>query len=139
MMGRGGGSVRTLSLTLFLGAAAFALACSSTTGPEVPDLSGSWTGANEQVGLTLSITEGRFGQVQGTGMLNAGSSGFPVVVRGEHRHPNVSLTLRLSEDQAIQLDGTLVEGAVVTGSLDGVGFDRLAIILSRLAVSGGVQ
>lgn len=117
-----------------LAAAAFALSCSTTTGPDLPDLSGSWTGANEQIGLTLTLSEGRFGDVQGTGMLNAGASGFPLVVQGEHRHPDVSLTLRISEDQEIQLDGTLVEGAVMSGSLNGPGFDRTAILLSRLAL-----
>ncbi len=128
-----GSGVRTLSALSVCAFLALFLSC-TTTGPEFPELTGSWSGANSQVGLTLALSEGRFGEIQGTGVLNSGSSAFSLVVEGQHRHPSVSLALRLSEQDQIRLEGTLVEGAVVTGSLDGLGFDRVAITLSRLAV-----
>lgn len=112
------------------------LSC-TTTGPELPELTGSWSGANNQVAVTLALREGRFGDVTGTGTLTSGSTAFSVAVEGQHRHPAVSLGLRLSEQDEIRLDGTLVEGVVVTGSLDGLGFDRVAITLSRLVLVTG--
>lgn len=109
------------------------LSC-TVTGPELPELTGSWSGENSQVGVTLTLREGRFGEVEGTGILNSGSSAFSLLVEGQHRHPAVSLALRLSEEDEIRLDGTVVEGVVLNGSLDGLGFDRVAITLSRLAI-----
>lgn len=134
MKGSGGRTTAALSVCAFL---ALFLSC-TTTGPELPELTGSWSGANSQVGLTLTLTEGRFGAVSGSGVLNSGSSAFSLLVEGQHRHPAVSLALRLSEQDQIRLEGTLVEGTVVTGSLDGLGFDRAAITLSRL-VAGSQQ
>lgn len=128
MKGSGGRTAGTVSVCAF---AVLFLSC-TVTGPELPELTGSWSGSNSQIGLTLTLSEGRFGEVSGTGILNSGSSAFPLVVEGEHRHPAVSLVLRLSEVDQIRLDGTLVEGSVLSGSVDGLGFDRVAIILSRL-------
>ena len=128
-----GSAGRTARSVLASASAILFLSC-SVTGPELPELTGSWSGANSQVGLTLTLTEGRFGTVQGTGVLNSGASAFPLVIEGQHRHPAVSLVLRLSEEDEIRLDGTLVENVVLNGSLDGLGFDRVAITLSRLAI-----
>lgn len=133
MMGSGGRAARTVSVCAF---AVLFLSC-TTTGPELPELTGSWSGANNQVAVTLALREGRFGDVTGTGTLTSGSTAFSVAVEGQHRHPAVSLALRLSEQDEIRLEGTLVEGVVVIGSLDGLGFDRVAITLSRLVLVTG--
>lgn len=109
------------------------LSCSTTTGPDLPELTGSWSGSNNQVGLVLTLSEGRFGEISGTGTLNSGSSAFPIVVKGTHRSPALSLQLRLTEEDQILLEGSVVEGSVILGSLDGLGFDRLAITLGRLS------
>ena len=114
-------------------------ACQTYMEPEetVPTATGSWSGMGAAgftiFELDLSLTEGDFGRITGSGRLTSpGRPTFNFVVRnGAHGHPDLLVTLATTNFVDVNFSGRFVDIHRVAGMINGSGFNNALVTLTR--------
>jgi hypothetical protein len=117
-------------------------ACQTYLEPEdaVPTATGTWSGLGAAgftiFELTLSITEGEFGRITGTGRLTSpGRQTFDFVVRnGAHGHPDLLLSLATANFVDVNFSGRFLEIDRIAGMINGSGFNNALVTINRAQV-----
>lgn len=101
-------------------------ACKSTD-PTPIDVTGSWSGANTELGWTLTMTLAQSGNaVTGTGSL----LGHPLTIRGGVAGATISVGLASPGYFAATYSGT-ISGNDIAGTVNESGFDNMPLDVSR--------
>jgi len=130
-MRRGRGTPGRLGLALAL-VLALAACGDNGTEPELPTVSGSWSGASQGMTLNLTLSEGVGGAVAGSGNISGGGLSTALIVRqGTHAHPDVSLVLGAQGYQDLNFTGRMSGETQIVGTLNGSGFDNYNFNLAR--------
>ncbi len=107
----------------------------SSTEPEpVPDpvVSGSWSGTSQGFTLNLTLNEGIGGAVSGSGNMTGPDGNLALIVRqGTHSYPNLSLVLGAAGYEDLNFAGKLVTETMISGTLNGSGFDDFNFNLTK--------
>lgn len=112
-------------------------ACDDTEEPELPTITGSWTGTSGEITMALSLFEGENGAISGSGTLSSQFASFPFRAQGGHLFPDVSLTLDMTGEneqltfEAVVAFDTLGVIPEMDASVTGGGFERFPITLAR--------
>ncbi len=118
-----------LALALVL---ALAACGDNGTEPELPTVSGSWSGTSQGMTLNLTLSEGVGGAVSGSGNIAGPDGNISLIVRqGTHAHPDVSLVLGTQGYQDMTFSGRMSGDTQITGTLNGSGFDNYNFNLGR--------
>ena len=96
-----------------------------------PSIAGRWTGAASGTSVSMQLTESGT-DVAGTGVFSDASGTTQISVRGTYQQPAVNLTLQFPNTNfnPVFLSGT-ASADVITGALNGSGYDNFAITLAR--------
>jgi hypothetical protein len=125
---------RTLSRLLFLLPLCMMLAACGDGGTEPnPNVTGTWGGQSGATTLTLTLIEASDGTVTGSGNVANPQNAALALRAGTHVFPNLSLTLAPFGFTDVDLIGT-VTATTIAATLNGSGFNNLAIELTRLPV-----
>jgi hypothetical protein len=116
-------------------------ACQTYLEPEetVPTATGSWSGMGAAgftiFELSLSLTEGDFGRLTGSGRLSSpGRPTFNFVVRnGAHGHPDLLVSLATTNFVDVNFSGRFLENHRIAGMINGSGFNNALVTLTRAA------
>ncbi len=102
-----------------------------STAPEVPSLTGTWSGSSEGLGLSLTIA--RFERdVSGHGFITVRSAVRGVSMRGIYLFPEVSMTVFSSGYEDLSFEGKLSgDASSITGVVNGLGFRDEPLVLRR--------
>ena len=94
-------------------------------------IAGRWAGAAEGTSVSMQLTESGT-DVAGTGVFTDASGAAQISVRGTYQQPAVNLTLQFPNTNfnPVFLSGT-ASADVITGALNGSGYDNFAITLAR--------
>ncbi|MFQ5538646.1 MAG: hypothetical protein ACE5GJ_14490 [Gemmatimonadota bacterium] len=109
-------------------------ACGDTPAEPEPDpvVSGSWKGSSLGITLSLVLAEGLGGAVSGSGNVSAPDLTVALTVRqGTHTYPNLSLVLGAVGYEEMNFSGKLVTETLITGTLNGSGFEDFDINLAK--------
>ena len=120
-------------LGLVLAMALAPAACGdSATAPEIPTVSGSWSGTSQGLTLNLTLSEGAGGAVAGSGNISGGGYNLALIVRqGTHNDPAVSLILGATGYEDMNFAGRMSSEMDITGTLNGSGFDNFNFNLTK--------
>jgi len=130
-MRRGRGTPTRLGLALAM-VLALAACGDNGTEPELPTVSGSWSGTSQGITLNLTLSEGVGGAVAGSGNIAGPDSNISLIVRqGTHAHPDVSLVLGAQGYEDMNFAGRMSGETQITGTLNGSGFDNFNFNLGR--------
>nr|BCX01925.1 MAG: hypothetical protein KatS3mg041_1971 [Bacteroidota bacterium] len=98
---------------------------------KTPGLSGRWTGVVQGITIDVTLVETK-GTITGSGSIQAPGVSISVSVTGTYSFPNVSMTFRSTGYEDFTFSGTLsADGNTLSGSLNGSGFNNVAITLRR--------
>ena len=94
-------------------------------------ISGRWAGAASGTSVSMQLTESGI-EVSGAGVFTDASGAAQISVSGTYHQPAVSLTLQFPNTNfnPVFLSGT-ASADVITGALNGSGYDNFAITLAR--------
>lgn len=106
-------------------------ACSDSTGPEAPSLTGQWSGTSQGITLTVTLSEDASGALSGSGTFSVTGGAIAVTITGSHAHPAVSFTLTANGIEDSNYSGTVTSPDRIDGSLSGSGFNAFQIPLVR--------
>lgn len=100
--------------------------------PEVPTATGRWLGTASGISFDLTLSEAANGSVSGSGSASSASGAISFTVRsGTHAHPSISLTLGGEGFEDANLQGTFSSNNVISGTLNGSGFNNFGLTLNR--------
>jgi hypothetical protein len=107
-----------------------AAACSGSTSTQPLTVDGNWQGSAS--GQTLSISLTTSGQaVNGTGSVSAtGSATYLVTISGTFVVPTLAVAMTSAQHPTMSLTATL-GGGVLSGALNGNGFNDAVIVLTK--------
>ncbi len=113
-----------------------AVGCSSkdSTSPNVPSLTGRWTGMLMGADAAFTLVEGSQGSVTGTlWIVFPGVDSLGLAVAGTHTHPAVAFNLTATGYQPATFVATMPNDNSMRGVLNGSGFvnDSLAVTRSN--------
>jgi hypothetical protein len=119
---------------VFAALAALTVACGdSSTEPEVPTVTGQWSGPIlENSTMTLTLSEAAGGSVGGSGTFwTPGVGGIPLTVSGgTHAYPSLTLIVAATGFENVNLTGTVNAGAI-DARLNGSGFWNVRVRLAK--------
>ena len=112
----------------------FLAACSDSNEPSRIEIEGSWTGqfatsGGTPVTLNMTLIETN-GAVTGNSTLVTSGGSIAETVTGTYSPPSVSLQFHSDGFEDSNLSGTVGE-STLTGTLNGSGFNNIAITLQR--------
>ena len=98
--------------------------------PSNPSLTGSWVGTGS--GLVINATLSQSGtSVSGNGTLAAAGQSLAVIFSGTSVHPNISLSLSVTNFQDANYTGKFTNDNTHNGKLNGSGFIDLNVTFVR--------
>ncbi len=96
-----------------------------------PNIEGVWSGSNAVVTFSMTVVENNK-TVTGTGTITGSTGGFlALTVTGTHVHPSVALTLSSPGFLPFSFNGSFETDDLITGLLNGSGFNNEQISLLR--------
>lgn len=108
------------------------VACGDSTGPTIPDLTGTWSGSAGGGDWSITISENEDGELSGSGSVESGGESVSLTVTGSHAHPDFSMTWSSSGVQDVNYAGTVGEsGDQLNGELNGSGFSGESLTMTR--------
>ncbi len=105
-----------------------------STGPQGPDLSGTWAGTTAVAGTPLRfqlVLQDEGDRLSGTGEVQAPDDTLDVTVAGTNDHPDVSLRLSAEAYADAVFEGALA-GDSIPGRMTGSGFGSQSMVLKRV-------
>jgi hypothetical protein len=125
--------MRSIVVVCFVAVTSVACGGDGPTEPEIPVVSGTWSGSTAGITLPLTLGQGTDGTVTGSGNLSVPSFAIALTVsQGTHVYPNLTLVLTSTGYEDINLTGTVNEaGDQIIAKLNGSGFADDTIVLVR--------
>lgn len=99
--------------------------------PEIPSLTGAWSGSASGYTFNLTMTESAGGILDGNGSINGPGFAAAMEVSGRHAHPSVSLTIVPAGFEPLNFQGTMADDRTINGTLNGSGFNNFALTMRR--------
>ncbi len=95
-----------------------------------PKIDGVWSGSSTGVSYSMTVAE-IDKTVTGSATITTASVSIPLTVTGTHAHPAVALTLSAAGYQPFSFNGSFETNDLITGRLNGSGFNNEEISLLR--------
>jgi hypothetical protein len=115
-------------------------ACQISTEPEVPRVTGRWTGVGIQSAISfwevlLVLQEDQDGRLSGTAQLMSPSRPTTnlVVRNGAHGHPDVLVSLASANVVDVNYSARMTHPDSLVGLMNGSGFTNMQVTLHRIA------
>ena len=95
-----------------------------------PKIDGVWSGSSTGVSYSMTVVENDK-MVTGSATIIVTGGSIALTVTGTHAHPSVALTLNAAGFQPFSFNGSFETDDLITGLLNGSGFDNEQISLLR--------
>jgi hypothetical protein len=119
---------RLITLTTLL----FALGCGEDTLGPVQTVDGSWSGVQNGYSLSLSLTQGTAGEVNGTAFVASTAVATEATVTGTFVYPTLHITISAPSFAPVDYVGEMSQTeAKIFGKLNGSGFTNVQMDVKK--------